>query len=80
MSSREWEAMGWTIGICTLIICITLVSLSIVWGLAASFKEDQNTKDEFPRCHEDQSIQGMGDFKDGLWDYYLCGPVIEKGN
>ena len=28
-----------------------------------------------PECTEDVSIYGSGDFQEGLWDHYNCGPA-----
>lgn len=31
---------------------------------------------QMPACHEDESIQGAGDYySDGRWDTYECGPA-----
>lgn len=30
-----------------------------------------------PRCHEDQVIVGIGQFDDGLWSEYQCGPSLD---
>jgi hypothetical protein len=32
---------------------------------------------EVPRCPEDSVIVGFGEFEDGLWDYYGCGPAVD---
>ena len=34
-------------------------------------------KNPFPRCQEDAVIIGQGDFDDGRWEYYTCGPALD---
>jgi|GEM_PF-5413948 len=33
--------------------------------------------DRLPRCVEDAVIIGSGDFVDGLWSTYICGPSVD---
>jgi hypothetical protein len=30
-----------------------------------------------PSCYEDQVLVGTGDFEDGRWDAYWCGPAVD---
>lgn len=34
-----------------------------------------NEEMKFPKCSEDVVIIGGGDFVDGRWTYYSCGPA-----
>ncbi len=31
----------------------------------------------FPQCQEDVVLVGIGDFEDGRWDSYICGPAVD---
>ena len=35
------------------------------------------TINQMPRCQEDVVLIGQGDFENGRWDYYVCGPAID---
>ena len=30
-----------------------------------------------PRCAEDTVVVGQGDFEEGRWSYYICGPALD---
>lgn len=30
-----------------------------------------------PECQEDAVLIGAGDFQNGTWDYYVCGPAVD---
>jgi hypothetical protein len=30
-----------------------------------------------PKCQEDVVLVGIGDFEDGRWDSYICGPAVD---
>ncbi len=30
-----------------------------------------------PQCHEDVVLVGVGDFENGRWDSYICGPAVD---
>ena len=30
-----------------------------------------------PRCPEDAVLVGAGQFKNGRWDFYECGPAVD---
>jgi len=30
-----------------------------------------------PQCHEDVVLVGIGDFDNGRWDKYVCGPALD---
>lgn len=32
---------------------------------------------EMPRCQEDQVLIGVGQFENGYWDSYECGPAAD---
>ena len=34
----------------------------------------------YPQCYEDAVIVGIGDFEDGLWSEYICGPSLDDFN
>ncbi len=31
----------------------------------------------YPRCLEDQSLVGVGDFENGTWSAYVCGAAVD---
>jgi len=31
-----------------------------------------------PTCAEDVVLIGAGEFSDGRWDYYVCGPAVDN--
>ena len=33
-----------------------------------------------PQCHEDAVIVGIGDFENGRWTEYICGPSLDDFN
>lgn len=53
------------------LIVIFILGLSIIIGTAALISESM----AMPRCSEDAIIIGGGDFVDGRWTYYSCGPA-----
>jgi len=30
-----------------------------------------------PACAEDVTLIGAGEFSDGRWEYYVCGPAVD---
>ena len=32
---------------------------------------------QIPQCQEDVVLIGQGNFEDGRWDYYVCGPAVD---
>ena len=35
------------------------------------------TINQMPQCQEDVVLIGQGDFENGRWDYYVCGPAVD---
>ena len=33
-----------------------------------------------PQCHEDVVLVGVGQFENGRWDSYICGPAVDDYN
>ncbi len=34
-------------------------------------------RNPIPQCHEDVVLVGVGDFENGRWDSYICGPAVD---
>ena len=45
--------------------------------LAATLLPQHNLNPVIPKCQEDVVLVGMGNFEDGRWDYYTCGPALD---
>ena len=58
-----------------LAVIVTLLALSLMLNLILG-----STLVEIPlvsRCQEDVTLIGQGDFVDGQWSYYVCGPALD---
>ena len=53
------------------IIAISFFVLAIT---AAMYLERLMT---IPQCYEDVVLVGIGDFENGRWDSYICGPAVD---
>jgi len=60
---------------------IGLVAVMSIIGFAmpspASVTPETGPFRPVPACQEDQSLIGAGDFRDGRWDAYVCGPAVD---
>lgn len=52
--------------------CIGIL-LAIIIGSAT----DDHPEMLLEKCQEDQVLIGIGDFEDGAYERYLCGPAID---
>ena len=34
--------------------------------------------DTMPYCSEDEAIMGIGEFENGRWSAYVCGPALDN--
>jgi len=34
--------------------------------------------DPLPYCNEDEAIMGIGEFENGRWSAYVCGPALDN--
>jgi hypothetical protein len=71
---REGEGMTsedkmWLVVVVTCLILLTVAAIAVPVTLVAL---DSTTRDELPRCHEEQLLEGFGRFGDGQWDHYTC--------
>lgn len=48
-----------------------IVSLALLVGVMWATGKD------IPKCQEDQVLVGQGEFHDGRWDVYVCGPALD---
>ena len=55
-----------------LLFAIVFISLSIAIRIS-----EPNT---IPQCAEDVVLVGIGDFEDGRWTSYICGPAVDDYN
>lgn len=55
-----------------LIVVIVLGGYLFYGGLRLSLDELL-----IPKCGEDVVLVGAGQFEDGHWDYYVCGPAVD---
>ena len=46
----------------------------IAWCLAM---HQLQTIRSIPQCHEDVVLVGVGDFENGRWSSYACGPAVD---
>lgn len=60
------NVIGSTIG-ALIAILLTLIIFAIV-----------NPPPIIPRCPEDATIIGFGEYEDGRWDHYSCGPALDE--
>lgn len=60
-------------------ILITLVGLLLIGLLVTTVAgmSDDLANFELPRCQEDQVLVGEGNFEDGYWEGYVCGPTLD---
>jgi hypothetical protein len=58
------------------IIWITIVAIVILCGFAGLLNL-YSTSTIMPRCSEDVVVIGQGDYNDGLWTSYTCGPAVD---
>ena len=57
-----------------LVFLISVLTVAIFTILTMSLPDPIPT---VPQCQEDQVIVGQGQFNDGYWDYYTCGPALD---
>lgn len=55
---------------------IAFVVFVFFWGYLT---HNANTPD-IPRCPEDAVIVGYGEFENGWYKYYACGPAVDDYN
>ncbi len=53
-----------------------LVLLALVFTIGA-FVGTWVTLSRYPRCQEEIVLAGQGRYKNGRWDYYVCGPSFD---
>lgn len=54
------------------LLALALFAL-IVFAANVGYRAD----DSMPRCTEDAVLVGAGDFENGRWDRYACGPSVD---
>ncbi len=54
-------------------VVVALAFVVIVIGLAQYLE----SLVIIPQCHEDVVLVGIGDFENGRWDSYTCGPAVD---
>jgi hypothetical protein len=57
------------IGILGALLIVGVVVSSLLMTVIIS---DATTRDELPRCREEQVLEGFGRFSHGYWDEYTC--------
>ncbi len=55
------------------VVALLIGALAIFAGMSYS---DYLTK-RMPQCQEDVVLVGQGDFIEGRWTYYTCGPALD---
>jgi hypothetical protein len=54
--------------------------LAIAGGWVATEPKQQDAVERvrpFPRCAENSTIVGRGEFDEGYWEWYECGPTLD---
>lgn len=52
---------------------VAVIITSLVYITASSIGNMKS----MPACTEDATIIGQGEYTNGRWDYYVCGPVYD---
>ena len=55
-----------------LLIAVIMFLLGIIY-----MASELETRSPVSRCQEDVVLVGQGQFQDGKWDYYVCGPNLD---
>lgn len=58
-------------------LTIVALALGLVLSVALGTSIHNAWTYRVSRCQEDQVLVGGGDFEDGRWDYYECGPAVD---
>jgi hypothetical protein len=51
--------------------------LIVVLAILVGYLYAVQCRDTIPRCAEDVVVVGVGQFDDGLWTQYVCGPALD---
>ncbi len=54
---------------------LSLIIIALVFLLTLSIALRLNPT--LPRCYEDAVLVGAGQFENGQWDNYICGPSFD---
>lgn len=57
------------------IVCILLILVAFHLGYFAAV--EVTVTSPMPRCQEDVVIIGYGQFDNGVWSDYACGPAVD---
>ena len=60
------------------IVCILLILYLAAFGLGYLTAAEVTVTSLMPRCQEDVVIIGYGQFDDGIWSDYGCGPAVDN--
>ncbi len=51
--------------------------LIIILAILVGYLYVTRCGDPIPRCAEDVVVLGVGQFDNGLWTHYVCGPALD---
>lgn len=57
--------------VATTVVCVFALILVFIMGTAI------NATPDVSRCAEDVVLVGCGEFEEGRWSYYICGPALD---
>ncbi|MCG8431039.1 MAG: hypothetical protein MJA29_07690 [Candidatus Omnitrophica bacterium] len=60
------------------LVSLLLIVTVITGGLATYIAVEAYQAIQYPVCQEDQVLVGYGDFNNGHWDTYICGPAVDN--
>lgn len=66
---------GWVLGCIVLILLYVGTIALVVFTWSEAISDVANST--FPRCQEDAVILGQGEFNDGRYEFYICGPSVD---
>ena len=53
-----------------------IILATLIFALLLATLRLQTTR-RIPQCYEDAVLVGIGDFDNGRWDTYVCGPALD---
>ena len=60
-----------------LILVMAILLLFIAAELSDPRYYELASGNRIPECQEDATLVGAGQFENGTWDYYKCGPNVD---
>ena len=61
----------------TLLILLLITALLFAGAVYEASYHQRLSHRSIPKCQEDAVLVGAGEFENGTWDYYQCGPAFD---